>query len=71
MKAFLQNVSSKTLQNKLHFFRLEDPNVNERESFVVDPVSIGILSVLALMFIVICAVLQMFSRYHHLKNICS
>ena len=31
-------------------------------SFFVDPVSIGILAVLGVMFIVICMVLQMFSR---------
>ena len=39
----------------------EDPQ-RRSFSFFVDPVSIGILAVLGVMFIVICMVLQMFSR---------
>ena len=44
----------------LHF--TEDPTVRNKDSLFVDPVSIGILVVLALMFLVICMVLQLFSR---------
>ena len=40
----------------------EDPTVRNKDSLFVDPVSIGILVVLALMFLVICMVLQLFSR---------
>ena len=40
---------------------VEDPQ-RRSFSFFVDPVSVGILAVLGVMFIVICMVLQMFSR---------
>ena len=43
---------------------VEDPKINSKNSFFVDPRMVGILVILALMFIIICVVLQMFSRYN-------
>ena len=45
-----------------YILHTEDPTVRNKDSLFVDPVSIGILVVLALMFLVICMVLQLFSR---------
>ena len=42
---------------------IEDPAINAKNSFFVDPRMVGILVILGLMFIIICVVLQMFSRY--------
>ena len=41
---------------------VEDPATNRKNPLFVDPRMVGILIILALMFVIICAVLQMFSR---------
>ena len=47
----------------VRIYILEDPALRSKDSLFVDPRMVGILVILALMFVIICAVLQMFSRH--------